>query len=161
MPANYPVPAHERLRDVLTDLMGRAVAVDRVRPVDLGGGRPAALADYATDVGAIGVVCVADVRLTNALGAALTMVSPSIVEDAIAAMSIDQPTVDNFREVVNVLTTLFNSQDTPHVKFRNVHCLPTQLPAETAKLLESARARRDFDVHVEDYGTGTLSVLVG
>jgi hypothetical protein len=161
MPTNFPMPAPERVSEVLADLMGRGVTVARTRAVDLGGGRPAALADYQLDSGSVGVVCVADVRLTNALGAALTMVAPNVVEDAVASQTIDQPTIDNFREVVNVMTSLFNSSNTPHVKFRDVHTLPSQLPAETAMLLDGPKGRRDFDVTVDEYGTGTLSVLLG
>jgi hypothetical protein len=141
--------------------MGRAVNVARTGPVDLDGARPGACADYEAASGTIGVLCVADVALTNALGAALTMVAPAVVEDAIAKQQMDGPTMDNFREVVNVLTTLFNTPDTSHVKFREVHTLPSQLPAETAQLLKKPRARRDFQVEVTDYGIGTLSVLVG
>jgi len=160
MPANFPMPAPERVSEVLADLMGRGVTVARTRTVEIGGGRPAALANYQIDAGDVGVVCVADIRLANALGAALTMVSPEAVEDAVASKTIDESTIENFREVVNVMTSLFNSGDTPHVKFHEVHCLPAELPAETATLLESPRGRRDFDVTVDEYGTGTLSVLL-
>jgi hypothetical protein len=161
MPTNFPLPAQERVREVLTDLMGRAVTVARTAAVDLEGARPGACADYEAAPGAIGVICVADLRLTNALGAALTMVAPAVVEDAVSKQTIDAPTIDNFREVVNVLTTLFNTPDTAHVKFRDVHTLPSQLPGDTALLLHTPRARRDFEVEVEDYGSGLLTVLVG
>jgi hypothetical protein len=161
MPANFPMPAPERLSEVLADLIGKDVTVARTRAVDLGAGRPAALADYAADSGDVGVLCVADIRLANALGAALTMVSPNAVEDAVASKTIDEPTIENFREVVNVMTSLFNSGDTAHIKFREVHRLPSQLPAEMMMLLESPKGRRDYDVTVDEYGTGTLSVLLG
>lgn len=161
MPANYPMPALDHLRELLKDLMGRDVDVERTASVDLGG-RPGALADYAADGGGIGVICVADLRLTNALGCALTMVTPGAVEEAVARQAIDEPTIENFKEVVNVMTGLFNTEHTTHVKFRGVHTLPaTDLPGDTSRLLASHRGRRDFDVHVHDYGTGTLSVLVG
>jgi hypothetical protein len=161
MPTNFPMPGQDKVRDVLVDLMGRSVTVSRAAAEPLDGSKPSALADYQSDTGAIGVLCVADVALTNALGAALTMVAPAIVEDAVAKRTIDEPTIDNFREVVNVLTSLFNTVDTPHVKFHEVHKLPSQLPAETARLLDAPRGRRDFEVHVEDYGSGRLSVLLG
>jgi hypothetical protein len=160
MPANYPMPAAQRVGEVLADLMGRSVTVARAQPVDFAG-RTGALADYQVDAGTIGVVCVADVRLTNALGAALTMVAPNVVEDAVANESIDQATFDNFREVVNVMTSLFNTNDTPHLKFHEVHRLPAELPAGTATVFEGPKGRRDFDVTVDEYGTGTLSVLLG
>ena len=161
MPVNFPMPAPAHLREMLSDLMGREVTIERTKTVDLGASRPGALADYAADTGLIGVVCIADLALTNALGAALTMVAPSAVEEAIARHEMDPPTIENFKEVVNVMTTLFNTEHTTHVKFRNVHKLPADLPSETALLVGSPLGRRDFDVSVHEYGTGTLSVLVG
>jgi hypothetical protein len=160
MPTNFPMPSADNFCEVLGDLMGRGVTLARAATAELGAGQPAALAEYRDDEGALGVVCVADLRLTNALGAALTMVSPALVEDAIAKQTIDQPTIDNFREVVNVMTNLFNTDCTPHLKFRDVHAVPAELPVETAQLLAAPKGRRDFDVTVDDYGTGTLSVLL-
>ncbi len=160
MPTNYPMPSADHFREVLGDLTGRSVSLSRAGKAALDAEQVGALAEYRDDSGALGVVCVADLRLTNALGAALTMVSPEIVEDAVAKQTIDQPTIDNFREVVNVMTNLFNTDNTPHLKFRDLHTVPAELPAETAKLLESPKGRRDFDVTVDDYGTGTLSVLL-
>jgi hypothetical protein len=162
MPTNFPMPGQDRVRDVLADLMGRTVTVARTEaaPLEVDGPGPAALADYEADGGSIGVLCVADVRLANALGAALTMIAPAAVDEAVENLRIDDPTIDNFREVVNVLTSLFNTTSTPHVKFREVHRLPSQLPAETVQLLEAPRGRRDFDVSVEDYGTGRLSLFI-
>jgi hypothetical protein len=156
------MPAQERVRDVLADLMGRTVTVARTAtvPVEIDGPGPVALADYAADGGELGVLCVADLRLTNALGAALTMVAPAAVDEAVERLRIDDPTIDNFREVVSILTSLFNTANTPHVKFREVHRLPTELPADTMQLLGAPRGRRDFDVSVEDYGTGRLSLFI-
>ncbi|MCU1428223.1 MAG: CheY-like receiver [Actinomycetia bacterium] len=160
MPTNFPIPAAERIREVLTDLMGRPVKVVRTEAADLDGARPGACADYAAGRGTIGVLCVADLRLTNTLGAALTMVAPAVVEDAVAKREIDESTIDNFREVLNVLTSLFNTADTAHVTFRDVHRMPAQLPSDTAQLLHAPKARRDFEVEVEEYGAGVLTVLV-
>jgi hypothetical protein len=161
MPANFPMPTAERVREVLTSLVGQDVTVSRTRSVELGGDRVAAVADYQSDSGTVGVVCIADIRLANALGAALTMVSPNVVEDAVAKKVIDEPTIDNLREIVNIMSSLFNCEDTPHVKFHEVHKMPVELPAETATLLESPMGRRDYDVSIDKYGTGTLSVLLG
>jgi NADPH:quinone reductase-like Zn-dependent oxidoreductase len=155
------MPTAERLRDVLTSLVGQDVRVSTTRTVELGGDRVAAIADYHSDAGAVGAVCIADIRLANALGAALTMVSPNVVEDAVAKKVIDDPTIDNFREIVNIMSSLFNCADTPHLKFNEVHKMPSQLPEGTATLLEAPMGRRDYDVTIDTYGTGTLSVLLG
>ena len=125
MPTNFPMPSADHFREVLGDLTGRGVSLARAGKAELG--QAGALAEYRDEAGALGVVCVADLRLTNALGAALTMVSPALVEDAIAKQTIDQPTIDNFREVVNVMTNLFNTDHTPHLKFRDLHTVQSSL----------------------------------
>jgi hypothetical protein len=161
MPTNYPMPPEERIRAVLSDLVGRQVTVERIPCARFEDGAPSTVADYSGHDDGVGVICVADLSLANALGAALTMVSPKIVHDAVANRSIDDATVDNLREVVNVMAVLFNTADTPHVKFRELHRLPSRLPAETARLLGAPRGRRDYDVSIDEYGHGTLSVLAG
>jgi hypothetical protein len=160
MPANFPMPTPERVRDVLADLVGRDVTVAPTRAVELSADRAAVVAEYQSDSGAVGVVCIADLRLTNALAAALTMVSPNVVEDAVAKKTIDEPTIENFREIVNIMASLFNCAHTPHLKFGEVRKVPSELPAATALLLESPRGRRDYDITIDTYGTGTLSVLL-
>src|SRR5690348_15827589 len=115
MPANFPMPKYDRVKDVLTDLMGRAVSVERGEAIEVEGSRTAALSDYEASNGTVGLLCFADVRLANALGAALTLVAPTVVDDAVARREIDEPTIENLREVVNVMTTLFNTTDTPHL----------------------------------------------
>jgi len=86
MPANFPMPAAERVSEVLADLMGRSVTVARTQTAEIAG-RTGALADYQVDAGTVGVVCVADVRLANALGASSTTFGATIVNAAPSAFA--------------------------------------------------------------------------
>lgn len=161
MPARYPVPETGAIREILADLLGREVTVTEGSPLQLERDTPAVVADYETDAGALAVLVVSDLRLSNALGAALTMVPPSVVEEAVKKWQIDDENIENLREVVNIMTRLFNCDDTPHLKFTTVHRLPGELPEPTRALLEAPSARRALDVGVEEYGTGKLVVLCG
>ena len=160
MPTNYPVPSGDNLRAILADLLGRGVTVGKGDPIALERDTPAVIADFVSDDGPLAVLCLADLRLANSLGAALTMVPPSAVEEAVKKWQIDDTCIENFQEVANIMTRLFNSDDTPHLRFRQVHKLPADLPEETAELLREPLARRNLDVNVEDYGAGKLAVIV-
>ena len=168
MPTTYPMPIQEAVRDMLTDLVGRAVAVSKVaQPDDEEDGveQPLSLlADYVTDDGAVGVLCIADIPLSAALGAALTLVPVPVVTESVRKGNFDdaEMLVENYREIVNVMARLFNSSDTPHMRWRTVYQLPTETPPDDViALLEHPASRRDLGVTVEGYGAGTLTLLVG
>ena len=153
------MPSVEGIRAILGDLLGRGVTATLGEPLPLERDTPAIVADYETDDGTLAVVVLSDLRLSNSLGAALTMVPASAVEEAITRWQIDDANVENLREVVNIMTRLFNCDDTPHLKFRDVHRLPGDLPEETRAVLDEPLARRNLDIVVEEYGPGKLAVL--
>lgn len=161
MPTNYPVPSPDSIRVILADLLGRTLTVSKGDPIALERDTPAVIADFVSDDGPLAVMCLADLRLANSLGAALTMVPPSAVDEAVKKWQIDETCIENFQEVANIMTRLFNSDDTPHLRFRQVHKLPVDLPDEASGLLKQPLARRNLDVNVEDYGSGKLAVIVG
>ncbi len=161
MPTNFPFPKPDEIRRIITDLLGREVTVvsgdEQVPERDT----PAVVADYIADDGTIAAICMTDLRLSNALGAALTMVPPAQVDDMVKKLVIDEQNLENLSEIVNVMASLFNSSDCEHLKWNAAHTLPGELPAETSTLLKTPRARRDYDVTLDEYGSGKLSVLVG
>jgi hypothetical protein len=161
MPTRYPVPTDDAVRDVLSKVMGRLVTVAASEPSDPDAAEPGVLADYGVDDGPIAVCCFADVRLTNALGAVLTAEPATEVETAVAEGRIADATVENWNEIVNQLGRLLNSPDTPTLRLRGVVRTPGDVAPESAALLASPSVRRSFDVTVDQYGTGTLSLAIG
>lgn len=161
MPTNYPFPKPESIRQIISDLLGREITVVAGDTLTLERDTPAVVSDYVADDGAIAAICMTDLRLSNALGAALTMVPPAQVDDVVKKWVIDEMNLENLAEIVNIMARLFNSDDCMHMKWNKAHTLPGQLPDETAELMKSPLARRDFDVTVDEYGSGKLVVLVG
>jgi hypothetical protein len=155
------MPIQEAVRDLLMDLLGRGIAVTKGQPIDLEDDAVAAVGDFVTDTGVVGVVLVADLPLTAALGAALTMMPNPVVQDSIRKNAFDEEMlVENFTEVMNIMTRLFNSADTPHLKLDAVVTLPGELSEKIQKLMAQPGARRNFDVTVEGYGDGKLTLYV-
>lgn len=145
----------------MSDLLGRDVTVAKSPPFVLERDTPAVVSDYVNDAGAIAALCVTDLRLSNALGAALTMVPASAVESAVQKSEIDATNLENLAEIVNIMARLFNHDDCTHLRWSHAHPVPGELPEETAALMTSALARRDFEITIEEYGAGTLAVYVG
>ncbi len=161
MPTKFPMPIQEAVRDLLMDLLGRGIAVTKGEPMDLEPDVVAAVAHFVTDTGVVGVVCMADLPLAAALGAALTMMPSPVVQDSVRKNRFDEEMLlENFTEVVNIMTRLFNSADTPHLKLGEVRTLPGELPENVEKLVAQPSARRNFDVTIEGYGDGRLALIV-
>lgn len=68
--------------------------------------------------------------------------------------------MENLREILNVTARLLNSAQTPHVRLRDVHPPGSQSPAEVARLWLQPADRRSFDVEIQGYGPGRLTVVV-
>jgi hypothetical protein len=161
MPTNYPFPKPEQIRQIIMDLLGREVTVVGGDEFVLERETPAVVSDYIADNGSIVAICMTDLRLSNALGAALTMVPPGQVDEIVKRSVVDEQNLENLAEIVNIMARLFNSDDCEHLKWNKAHTLPGDLPDETSTLMKAPRARRDYDVTLDEYGSGKLSVLVG
>jgi hypothetical protein len=160
MPAHYPVPIQEDIRDLLVNLLGRTVAVDKVSPLVLEDDTVAAVAEYVTDDDRPDALAVLDSRFAVRAGAALVMVPSNVAEQDLKAKELPESHLENVQEVLNVLSRLLNSEGSPHLRLRAVHRLPGDLPAGVADLLDHPEFRRDFAVFIEGYGDGRFSLLV-
>jgi hypothetical protein len=162
VPSHYPVPTHDAIRAVLAGIVGaeRAITVaaghDATDPA-----APGLLADYGVDDGPVGALCVADLALSNVVGAAIASDSPDAVVAAVTEHRIADTIVENWNDVVNQIARLFNSPDTPPLRVREVRRLPAELPSEVSELLATPLARRTFEVEVADLGKGSLAVVLG
>ncbi len=83
-------------------------------------------------------------------GAALAMVPKGRAEDAITAREPDEDLLENYFEVMNVVTRVINDQGGDHVR------LIPQSSVVLADLPEPAKGS-GLDVNMDGYGTGKLS----
>jgi hypothetical protein len=159
----FPMPIPESVRDLLSKLVGRPVTTTRTEPPeDLLVGHGGLLADYVSDDGTLAAVCAVEVSLAAALGAALTLVPVLMVEEAVKVGRLHELSLaENFAEIMNVMARLFNSNDTPHVRWRDVYDdQEGSIPDDVVALVKQPNARRALNVDVEGYGSGSLILLV-
>jgi hypothetical protein len=122
---------------------------------------PAILAEFVSDQETVGALCLVDHRAAISLGGALVGVPPETVQQAIDGYKLDDDAIENVREVVNVMAQLFNSDFTPHMRFRELHRQPGKLPDPAHDLKRKPLAARHFKVSVAKYASGQLSFMLG
>lgn len=93
----------------------------------------------------------ADLAFTAYSGACFSLIPPDVAEECIAAKTLDESMRENFAEVLNVGSRLFNTSG--RVALKSTFFPPAAVPAE-ANGIQSV----NFEVRIEDYGTGLLSL---
>lgn len=158
---NINVPRPDDVEDILRALLGRNVVVKRAAL----GQKPqanGALAAYRDNEGLLRAVICAEMQAVNACGAALSMIPVGAVEDANDEGEIPPNVWDNFAEVLNILTSVFNDrrQRAEHVRLKEV--VPTNDAEDELSVLLNQEGSR-LDIHVQvagGYGGGGLAVVV-
>ena len=152
-----PIPIQEAVRDFFTDLLGRGVAASKRTPLDVDD--PLVVGRYLDDDGELAALLVSDIDFAAISGAALAMIPKVVAAEAIKLGELSDTLFDNFREVVNVFSSLLNAPSTPHLVLKGLE----RHPDGTEDLLEVLKApsrQRTFDITIEGYGAGCLGVLV-
>lgn len=160
MPTHFPVPRPEAVQDVLHAMVGADVKVVIEKQPEIDDDAPAILAEFVSDEETVGALCLVDHRAAISLGSALVGVAPEAAQEAIEGYKLDDEAIENVREVVNVLAQLFNSDFTPHVRFRDLHRQPGKLPDGAHALRRKPMAARHYKVSVDKYSAGLVSIML-
>ncbi|HEX7097266.1 MAG TPA: hypothetical protein VF183_15375 [Acidimicrobiales bacterium] len=153
-----PIPIQEAVRDFFTDLLGRGAAASKRPPLDYDED-PLVVGRYLDDDGELAALVVSDLAFAAISGAALAMIPKVVVDEAIKRGQLSDTLVENFREVVNVFSSLLNTPTTPHLVLKGLGRHPEET-ADLREVLTSPSRQRTFDVTIEGYGSGCLGVLV-
>ena len=155
-----PLPTREAVRQLYNVLLGCQVTVDRGK-VSLQPhlGVPMVVADYVVEGGRIAAVGLWDLPLAASSAAALAMMPATTVGECQTAGRLDDDLLELFHEVANITTKLFNSASTPHIVLRGVQQAPASLPRDTRALVAAPVARLDYDLGVEGFADGVMSLL--
>ncbi|MFI2753236.1 hypothetical protein ACGIF2_07355 [Cellulomonas sp. P22] len=156
-----PLPAAMDVRDVLAGLIGRDVQVVT------GGSMVDPAAEFGALVGAyvdrhqtLGALILMDLELASRAGAAIALLPTPTAERAIGAGLMPDNLLENASEILNVLASLFNAEDAPHLKLGAVYAPGDPVPNDVAQWIGAFVRRIDLDVDVKGYGSGRFSLLV-
>ncbi|MPV38077.1 hypothetical protein GB881_13660 [Georgenia subflava] len=101
-----------------------------------------------------------DLPLAARAGAALALLPPRVADRAVEAQHLDDALAENVSEVLNVISSLLNTDDAPHVRLYRVHGPAGLLPADVAGWLRGYGRRTDVAFDIRGYGEGAVSVVV-
>ncbi len=105
---------------------------------------------YVDDDGSTVATCGCDLKTAAALGCALSMIPPGGAEAMVEDGELGEMAANNLYEVMNILSSLFMSDKTPHLLLEKVD-------GADATPLESDEVTSNwFELDLGRYGPGTL-----
>lgn len=152
-----PMPSRDDVRKLLADLLARDVQVARL---------PTKVKDYPfvadmiDDQNELVAICACDLPFSAFSASALCGVPAGAAKDAIKSGKLEKMQQENLREVMNILSAVFNGESMPHLRLKELY--PTGSPEYkdlSAKLANPAD-RYDLDVSIEGYGKGKIALAV-
>ncbi|MFW3170378.1 hypothetical protein [Geodermatophilus sp. CPCC 206100] len=159
-PATVVLPEPKAVKDMLSGLVGKAVAVAPGAPVTPTEKSPVSVAVYVDPGMDVNALCVMDLALSAYTGGALALLPPGGVQDAVEEDGeLTTMLAEALHEVVNVLSALFNVPGAPHSKLYKLYAPGDELPTDIAGML-AAFNRIDLAVDVPGYGKGALSLVI-
>jgi hypothetical protein len=154
------LPAPKDVRDMLTGLVGKPVAVNPGGPVTPTPDKPVSVAVYIDPQMAINALCVMDLGASAYTGAALALLPPGGAQDAVEEDGeLTSLLVEALHEVVNVLSALFNTPGAPHSKLHKLYAPGDDLPGDIQGMLANFN-RIDLAIEVPGYGKGAISLVL-
>jgi hypothetical protein len=158
MTESSSLPSRHAVRTLLEGLIGRDIAIADGRPVPPKTTNIVAV--YVTDRLATSALAVVNIEGAARLGGALAMVPRGGVEDEIESRRLSDPLRDNCYEVLNVLASVFNAPNVPHLRLYEMYGPNQVIPGDVAALSATVGRRMDVAFAVSGYGPGMLSLLV-
>lgn len=155
----FPLPSAANIAKVLSTLLGCEIQAKECEPWHPTEDKPYTVAVYRTDLGAIGIFCLCEIAAACCLGGTLTQLDQNLINEAITNSKPSDEMVENFKEVMNTITTILNNNTSPHVINKELLMVPPPVADDIKKLLEKPFQRRDLLVTVPSYPECHLSII--
>ena len=154
------LPQPKDVRDLLLDLFGRDVDVSvgdawAPLPKDM-----AAAAEFVDDRMALRAIALLDLPMAVFAGAAIGLLPAGGARDMVEERMPSTLVEENLYEVLNVLTSVFNTPTAAHVKIAAMQPPGADLPADVAAIVRRLTGRLDLTVSIDGYGTGRLALVL-
>jgi len=153
-----PMPSRHSVRNTIEGMIGRDIDLDD------GVAPPAkatnVVAVYVTDQLKTSAVCVVDLEFAARIGGALGMIPRGVVDEAIQARDLPKDLEENCYEVLNVMASIFNLPNAPHVRLYTMYAPNSTVPADIAQLAATAGNRMDVKIRIRGYGDGAMAIVI-
>lgn len=155
--AKFKVPTELDVKSILGMLFeGVKVAPAKERDLSASDGY---VGIYVDDEGKPVTACLCDVEFAAYAACSLTMLPPPVAQESVNSGKLEKNMLDNLGEVFNILSRLFLTNDTDHLKFHETHEAQS-LPADISESLGQASKLVSFEISFPRYGEGILTMLV-
>lgn len=156
----HAIPAPKAVKDLFEDLLGRGVEVADANPFLAENLPMTVVAIYVDDSKKLAAVAGLDLVLAANVGAAIGLIPPGGAEACVEDKELSPMIAENVGEVCNVLVTLLNHENAPHLKLHQVILPGEQIPGDAAGRLIALGNRLDLAVSVAGYGTGRFGLAL-
>ncbi len=153
------LPSPKQIKDLLEGLLGRDVVIGDGPPVALDGVPRPMLASYADDSGRLSTVVATDFALTAYTGAALGLVPKGGAQAALEDGALPASLQENTAEVLNVLAAPLGEASGIHQRLTGSFGPQQMAPSNVSVRAATLGSRADFEITIEGYGTGGLSIV--
>jgi len=157
--ANYIVPNHIEVEQMIGMLYDGGVKVVDSSALATEDGSKIVIAVFVDDDDKPVSGCVCDFNFAAYAGAALTMIPKGGAADAAETGDFSDTMKGNVYEVMNILTRLFMSPNTPHLRITEVVYGYEDLTPAVKEMLSTADKKAGYTVNVPNYGAGELSFI--
>lgn len=154
------LPAPKQVRDLLGDLLDREVTLRPGPPFAVSAYYPASVAQFVDDSLVVRAVAAFDLPLSAHAGAALALVPATGAEQAIHDGVLSDTMAEGLQEVFNVMASVFNVGNAPHLRLYSAHTAGQDLPPDARIRTQVLGRRADFLVDVAGYGSGRVAVVL-
>lgn len=157
-----PMPTTRQLNGLLTMLVGRDCQLEPAEEHLVPEAKPGlVVGTYVTEQMRGNAIVALDSWAAAYLGAAIALIPAGTAAEAGESGVLPEALLDNASEVLNVVSSLFNAEDAPHLKLADVHTTASgPIPGDVASWLRGNTRRSDLLLDVAGYGQGRVSVVL-
>lgn len=158
-----PMLTTRELRELLATLVGRDCKLEPADEHMTPETRPGVVVGtYVTAQNRGGAIVALDTWAAANLGAAIALIPAGTAAEAGESGVLPPALMENAAEVLNVVSSLFNADDAPHLKLADVYNAGStgRIPGYVASWLRGNTRRHDLTVDVAGYGEGRLTVVL-
>lgn len=152
-----PPPSMQAAASILKRLFTRAVEVGEAEPIELP--QPhVCLAFYVDAKRKPCVFAISDLGLTCRAAAALTRIHAAVAEEGVRTTA-SPILLENYAEVMNIMARLLTRAEGPLVRLERTSYHRDKVPVEFMNLRRAARHVVGWDVKVDGYGGGRITLF--
>ena len=155
-----PLPTAADIEELFTGLLGVTIEVQESEIED-----PEtcirAIGTYILDNGEVAALIGSDLNLAALAGGALSLIPADMIKEDIAKGELSEEISENFYEVLNIASSMFNLGGVGHIKLKDYFNGEKPIPDFIVNCYTDHIDRLDLSVDIEGYGQGKIILVTG